>query len=265
VKRFIQTAIWLLLAMTISGPALTVRMASAQTVPCIPMNHGEEGPLFCAGDHRVNAYDAIAPITAYCEGDGSINVWGIVQGQGYFLYNVSGQQLSSALQLAETTGQDQLIQTQQGRDLWALHSGELELHDEGTGYNFVFAGDACGAVSTSGSPNYVAAQNQNSYVQPTATTAPKPSATPTSRSQDNVAAPAGGLVSFTTGYEKLHKAPGASSDILAYVPRGAAIAVFGRDRSWYWVKITYRGTPGWVSSQYAGLTDTDMRQLRIVQ
>src|SRR5579859_2860298 len=179
VKRFIQTAIWLLLAMTISGPALTVRMASAQTVPCIPMNHGEEGPLFCAGDHRVNAYDAIAPITAYCEGDGSINVWGIVQGQGYFLYNVSGQQLSSALQLAETTGQDQLIQTEQGRDLWALHSGELELHDEGTGYNFVFAGDTCGPISIDTGVNNPAVQNQANNPYPTLTPTPKPTATTT--------------------------------------------------------------------------------------
>ncbi len=266
------TCISIAVILTLTAIGLSSRPVSAQIIPCRPFDRAKEDPPFCAGDHRVNAYDAAAPITAYCEADGSLNVWGITNvGQGFFLYNVSGAQLAQALQNAESASQDEMIQGQDGRDLWALHSGKLELHDEGTGYTFIFAGDACGSVPANvdtGNQDNSAAQNQPDLVFPTLTDTPAPTSTATAPTPDalnDVAAPASGFVSITTGYMKLHKSDNPVSDVLAYVPRGAAIAVFGRDYSWNWVKISYRGIPGWVSSQYAGLTDAQMRQLLIVR
>lgn len=243
-----------LMASAMSGAAVV----TAQGIPCRPYNPQKEDPPFCAGDHRINKYDAAAPITAYCQQDNSIDVWSIIQGKGYLLYNVSAAQLVQSLQQAEQTGQDQLIQAAQGRELWALHSGELELHADI--YYFVFPGDTCGtATDNAVSP---ASPEQPVFVYPTLTPTPLPEAT--QPAQDSIPAPAGGMVSVTTGNEKLHDKASPLSNLLGYVPRGSTIAIFGRDASGYWVKVIYRGTPGWVSTQYAGLTLAELRQIKII-
>lgn len=96
-------------------------------------------------DGRINDRDAAATAALYCASDGGVAVFGIDESsQGIFLYAVSQDQIASALAQATDTGVNQVIAGAGGQILWALTSGELQLHDVAGRYDFIFAADRCG-------------------------------------------------------------------------------------------------------------------------
>jgi 4-amino-4-deoxy-L-arabinose transferase-like glycosyltransferase len=107
-------------------------------------------PLQYFTDGRLNDADTAATIAAYCLPDAAISVRAIddpnisSRAVPRELFSVDGDTIQSKLGDAATSGKHQRIRQQEGRELWALTSGELQLHDtRGITYDYVFAGDAC--------------------------------------------------------------------------------------------------------------------------
>jgi hypothetical protein len=219
---------------------------------CRPYDPAKEDPPYCATDSRVNPGDAVATMTAYCQQDHSLQVYAIINSNGVFLYTVSAVDIANGLATAQATGQDILIADHSSRQVWALVSGNLLLHDY-AGYDFIFRGDICGLVPGT--------------VQPVI--ARRPSHTRailnshTSRAVDTTSTTGATLTSITTGYLNMRSAPDNTAYLFLIVPPHVAIQVVGHEigSSWNWVKISYHGLTGWVSSRYCGLTNDDLRRL----
>src|SRR5437763_2642051 len=137
-------------AIALAGSTFTTRQANADCQrydgkPC-RYDPNKEDPPYQAEDDRINPYDPIAPMTAYCRADHSLDVFGIYDSKGVFLFNVSAQRLSMAMAQATRYGKDVLVQEKQGSQLWALKSGQFELHNY-NGYDFLFAANTCGQLN----------------------------------------------------------------------------------------------------------------------
>ncbi|MBL8154230.1 MAG: hypothetical protein JNM70_08605 [Anaerolineae bacterium] len=121
---------------------LTVAQSSGGT---ITITAGQQTIRVVFTDGRINDGDAAATAALYCTSDGGIAVFGIDESsQGIFLYAVTDAQVASALAQAANTGENQVIAGGAGQALWALTSGELQLHDAEGRYDFILAADRCG-------------------------------------------------------------------------------------------------------------------------
>jgi hypothetical protein len=281
--------------------ALAVGISIAATRPaaahCTPMSGGPctnnpdyEDPFYTAGDSRVNPNDAVAQMTAYCKSDHSLDVFAIYNSSGIFLFNVTQYEIAGGLSQAISTGKDAVIYEQQGNQLWALTTSELELHNS-NGYDFRFAGNTCGGFDLAALIDYAKAHpihtvrrggrgsratrtpvtpkarlipTQTPTPTPTAA-APAPAAATSSAVAPSAPIPAGSGAFVTTGHLSVRLKPDSQSDLLGYIPPGATIYAEGRDVSWQWVKVTYQGLEGWVSTQFAGLTNDDLRKLPVLR
>ena len=244
-------------ALAFAGLTNSIRQASAECLrydgkPC-RYDPNKEDPPYQAEDDRINPYDPIAPMTAYCRANHSLDVFGIYDSKGVFLFNVSAQRLSIAMAQATRYGKDVLIQEKQGSQLWALKSGQFELHNY-NGYDFLFAANTCGpldlnvAVSAPRSGGVTVNTQQQSSTAPT---------------KSKPVAPFKGT-SVATGYLSIRTLPSEQSTLLGFVPRGATITVMARDTTWYWANISYNGMVGWVSAYFAGLSYNDLKQLPVM-
>ncbi len=133
-----------------------------------------EDPPFCATDLRVNPYDPMAKMTAYCQADHSLSVYALVNGRGVYLYNIPAQLIAYDLAAAKRSGQDILMQDQQQRQTWALSTDQIQLHDYATpgGYDFRFSGSTCGLVSADS--NFDPASIKSGRPKPVARTVRQP-------------------------------------------------------------------------------------------
>ncbi len=98
------------------------------------------------GDGRINDKDAMETMAAYCAAGGGLTIWAInAQSQGTPVLSVSKQQITDALAKATSSGKNVEIAEAQGRQVWALKSNELSLHDaRGIVYDYVFPANRCG-------------------------------------------------------------------------------------------------------------------------
>ncbi len=104
------------------------------------------GQFLHYGDGRINDKDAMETMAAYCAADGGLILWAVdAHSLGTRILTLSKQQMSNALAKATSSGQHVLIAEAQGRQVWALKSGEYQLHDaRGFVYDFIFAAHRCG-------------------------------------------------------------------------------------------------------------------------
>ena len=220
--------------------------------PCRPYDPAKEDPPYCATDARVNPGDAVATMTAYCQQDHSLQVYAIINSNGVFLYTVNAVDIANGLLTAQATGQDILIADHASRQVWALTSGNLLLHDY-AGYYFIFRGDTCGLVPGTVQP-VAARQPSRTRTVPTLRTSP---------ATETTSATGVTLTSVTTGYLNMRSAPDNKADLIQFVPPHVNIQVIGHQvgATWDWVKISYKGATGWVSARYCGLTTDDLRRL----
>ena len=100
-------------------------------------------------DGRINATDLAAPMAAYCQ-SGGMEIWYIdAEGQGTLAFTVSADDISTALDQAVASQQNQLIAEGMGDQLYALMSNELALvgldvKEPGKLYQRVLPADVCG-------------------------------------------------------------------------------------------------------------------------
>ncbi len=95
-------------------------------------------------DGRLNDGDADQTMTGYCLGDGSLQVWAVNGAEKHPLFTLSAQALQDAIKQAASDQKHILIAEQEGRQLWALESGELQFHDaRGAPYDYLFDGGSC--------------------------------------------------------------------------------------------------------------------------
>jgi hypothetical protein len=245
-----------------SAVAFSTQTVRAETPPCVPYDPVKEDPPFCAGDQRVNPYDAIATVTAYCQADHSLKVDAIINSEGVFMFVIPASKISASLQRARSSNAGVLIDEKYARQVWALASGELYLNDYSSGYHFQFPGNRCGAVSYTDTTVRPAQPSQPIVNNPQPSAPVKPSAPvqPSTAGQQIIS-----LNTVTTGRVNIRTYPSKDSGLLATAQRGEVVMILGRDQSWNWVKLVYKGTTGWASSQYAGISNRDLGRLSVVR
>jgi hypothetical protein len=105
------------------------------------------------GDGRINdgANELGAPLAAYCNSDGGIDVYSISKdsSEGTLAFSSSADDIANALDSAASGGASVLVGEGNGDQLWASPDGTLavtgpDLNGEGKTYRFDFAGDRCG-------------------------------------------------------------------------------------------------------------------------
>ena len=96
----------------------------------------DEGPL-PFDDGRVNSNDATETAAVYCEDDGGVSVWNIVNSKGYFAFTVTADELA---EIDDYPEQNTLIKSGSGVSLYRLTSGELQINAPN---NYVFIWDGC--------------------------------------------------------------------------------------------------------------------------
>ena len=250
----------LILLIVISGMAMVEAVPSRQVearCPKFPQpcryDPSKEDPPFFAEDDRVNPMDPIAPMTAYCKEDHSIDVWGISGSEGKYLFTASAGQIVAALQAAARNGKYALVGEKDGRQLVALSQGDLLLHDAG-GYDFRFSAALCGfdIGNLGGNGN----SGGNPAPAPASIPNAQPAVAPTPKPFDPGDHPV--YMVTTRGRMNVRVAPNTKADIIGYLPNGVTVTVNGRDTAFNWLKISYNGLQGWVVATHFGLTYKDM-------
>src|SRR4051794_3002918 len=89
----------------------------------------KEDPPFFAEDDRVNPQDPLASTVGYCKPDNSIDVWGVGNSEGKYLFTVTGESMLSFLNKAVAANKSLLIKEAGGHQLVAGAGGDLILHD----------------------------------------------------------------------------------------------------------------------------------------
>jgi hypothetical protein len=218
--------------------------------PCRDAQGNEICKQFQARDGRLNASDATASMTLYCESDHSITVYAVVNSEGVYLYNVTPQQLADGVATAASTHNNTLITDVNGKQLYALEPGDkLEAFNTSDSYTFIFPSDACGTL-----PQGVAG------AQPTTSTNTQ---SPNTSTQPISPASAKGTA-VTVAQLSLRAAATKYSRRIAVIPAKTTVQVWGTDSSWLWIKITFNGKTGWLYTYYTSLRDTDLSALPIL-
>jgi hypothetical protein len=240
-----------MVAIMITVPVTTPQPVQAQSLspqappppgsPCRAYDPQKEDPPFCAPDLRINPWDAIATIAGYCQADHSLRIFAIDNSVGSYIYTVSATQIANGLVTAQSTGRAMLLADQSARQVWALPSGELQLHDTASSYDFIFAGTTCSVVA-------------GTVQQPSTTT-----------TVPGLSAGANGT-SVTTASLNIRSIPSISGKRLGIIPPRAVIQVIGRraGSTWDWVKISYNGVTGWVYTFYTELTNDELSKLPVL-
>ena len=77
------------------------------------------------------------------------------------------------------------------------------------------------------------------------------------------AAPASGSVT-TWGNVNMHTAPSATADVVDTVKKDTPLSVTGRNSSGSWLKVTYNGKQGWITTHYVNISAADVQNLPVV-
>ncbi len=128
-------AIALLGALALNSSAASVNAATPSPTP---------GLLPLYNDGRVNIYDALESVTAYCVNYGDVQVWAVKNSQGYYAFTATKAELNAQ---PFNPAQPLLIKQSLGVQLWRLPNGQLQIN--GPSYNssapgqYAFAWSGC--------------------------------------------------------------------------------------------------------------------------
>ncbi len=234
----------LTLCAVIGAVLLGTHSAAAQD-PCRDQFGNEICPYFRSWDGRINAADAIATIVGYCRSDYSIQIYGVENSQGFYVFTVTWKQVYDALVLARQRGYV-LITEKSERQLFALSSSELQMSAKG--YNYRFPGNTCGGFAIpTGNP---ASAISNPATTPTANPLPA-----------DIKAQGTATLNIALN---LRTQPSFKASILVVMPRGATVNVIGRTASSQWIYVEYKGKIGWIASYYT-TTNLNLARLPVVQ
>jgi uncharacterized protein YgiM (DUF1202 family) len=202
----------------------------------------------------VNPNDPLATITAYCQRDGSIQVWSIINSVGEHLTTTTPAQSINALAAANSRRTAQIVADVSGMQLIALPGNILQIADNrtGSGYKYNFAAAACflpvnpvavGPVPTVGKGT------------------PKP---PTTK----VTVPAVSA-SSTEAQAKIdvniRVSPTISARRIGFVPRGGVMQLVARNEKTTWIKVRYGSLEGWVVAAYTNVQIDAFRALPVAK
>jgi hypothetical protein len=213
--------------------------------PCRDDKGEEICPFFISFDTRINPHDAAQTITGYCRQDHSLDVLEVNEGRGSFIFNASLQTIFNSLKSARAKNKAVLINQKNGRQFWALETGELRLFDARptANYQYTFAGAACGGFN------------------PASLGPAKPLSAKGAQSAPN---PAGQGSSTLPVRLTIYTQPDGSV-VLATVPRQTRLTLLGRSRDSLWVKVSYGRLVGWLAANLSGLTPAALQALPELQ
>jgi hypothetical protein len=239
--------------------------APADKDPCRDDQGNEICPFYIPFDTRVNSLDPMAPMTAYCRSDQSIEVWSIVNNQGQALYTASGAELSAGLVNATRRGADALIRQMNGYQLLATPSAHLKIAVGA--YAFEFAAQVCGieppaANATNNTPNTNTTDpvQVNPVGNPDNTTQPiTPGVTVDPATLRFV-----GTTTTTDGVN-FRVLPALTARRIGGIPFNTTVSILGRNTTGAWLKVYFNEQVGWISSRYTQLAQAQLALLPIVR
>lgn len=209
-------------------------------------------------DPRVNQFDAQATIVGYCQPDGGVEIWGIVDMTGRSLYRVSGEQVIAGLRQAAQTGNQVILGDVSGKQLVGLPGARLVIRDLVNGYAFEFPSARCGlTLETSISSPPVSGPS----VAPTATADARNNAPTATKAATLV-----GLISVQTISDlNVRSKPAFTGRRIGGLALNTTIAVLGRSADLKWLKVSYPDGVGWVWAAYTSISYRDLRGLPVVK
>jgi hypothetical protein len=220
----------------------------------------EQGDEICinynSDDTRVNQFEAQATIVGYCQPDGGVEIWGIIDMTGRSLYRVSGEQVLAGLKQAAQTGGQVILGDAIGKQLVALPRSRLVLRDLANGYAFEFPSARCGlAIESSGT---VATASAPTATASTTTAKNAPQATP--------AATLVGLINVQAiAALNVRSKPAFTGRRIGGIIIDTNIAVLGRSADLKWLKVSYPDGVVWVWAAYTSITYRELRALPVVK
>lgn len=136
-RQFVLAAIAVAL---LGGLVLNSNVASAAANP----TPTPAGPQILFNDGRVNVYDALQSVTAYCVNYGDVQVWAVKNSQGYYAFTATKAELNAQ---PRNPAQPLLIKEGMGVQLWRLPSGQLQIngpsYDSSATGQYAFAWSGC--------------------------------------------------------------------------------------------------------------------------
>jgi hypothetical protein len=94
---------------------------------------------------RINQGDWGAPIALFCTDGGGIDIYNIVDDEGFFFRRVSAQQIANGIEIATYEGQNVRILNTSSTDVWILYSGEVQINRGDYEFRFIYQ-NTCGAL-----------------------------------------------------------------------------------------------------------------------
>jgi hypothetical protein len=241
---------------------------------CHDENLNDHCPRYESFDGRINQFDPMAAVSAYCRPGPAIDVWGITDREGQYLFSLDAAQIAKGLSQAKDRNAAVVINEKNGRGVRALPGWRLEMYGtaaNGLAYSFVFDGNYCGAIP------YMGTGGQRAPAAPPAAQTPPPSnvsapAAPagqfvTTVQGGNIIPPAGfaGVQAVTNHWVRFRSAPRIEpATFIEELGENAALTIWGRDRRSVWLLVVHEGRLGWVAAQYVALTPAQIARLPLV-
>jgi hypothetical protein len=94
---------------------------------------------------RINVGDWGAPIAMYCTEGGGLDIYDIVDDEGFLAYRISDQAIANAIATATESGQNVSLIDIPNAEVWVLSSGEIQVNTGGYAYGFTYQ-SVCGAL-----------------------------------------------------------------------------------------------------------------------
>lgn len=240
---------------------------------CHDENLNDHCPRYESFDGRINQFDPMAAVSAYCRPGPVMEVWGITDRDGQYLFSLDATQLSKGLSQAKDRNTAVVVGEKNGRGIRALPGWQLEMYGtaaNGIYYTFAFDGNYCGAIAYMGnSGNAAPAAPPAAQTPPASVSAP---AAPTDQfvttlQGGNITPPAGftGVEAVTNNWVRFRSAPRiGSATFIGELTAKSALMVWGRDRRSLWVLVVHEGQVGWLAAQYVTLTPAQIARLPLV-
>jgi uncharacterized protein YgiM (DUF1202 family) len=206
-------------------------------------------------DGRVNPNDAMASVTAYCQPDLSMQIYGVNGAIGEYLFTVSAQQLADGVATANASGAAVSIGAASGREIAALPGDLLQI--SGGSYLYQFSASFCGTLP----PGNVIGGRARRTPRNTGNTGNTAASTP---SPEAVVATNNGIVVTIREGLNVRATPSLRGTVLTVVQYGDSLNVEGRDRRSRWLKVNQNGYVGWVYAQFTSI-GTAISELPVVQ
>jgi hypothetical protein len=203
-------------------------------------------------DGRVNPNDAMALVVAYCQPDLSMQIYGVNNAVGEYLFTSSAQQIADGVATANSRGVRTLIGSAQGRDFAAIPGNTLQI--SGGGYVFQFPANYCGVYPPGNVTGGRAPRN----------TTPTNTGSTNTGTNTTPAVTSGGITVTIREGLNVRATPNLRGTVLTVVPFGTPLTVEGRDARSRWLKVNHNGYVGWVYAQFTSV-GTTISSLPVVQ